>query len=137
MNLELLQRVVEQMEAEPERWEQDSYFDDRPANRCGTTLCFAGWTAVLAGYVDDRTGCYTARGIAWAEQVCFVDSIIDPVDVCWDDLAVELLGIDRHQADVLFAGDQFNGSDVSTLRPFIRHILGVELPPKTADDNHD
>lgn len=45
-NKELANRVLEQIEAHPETWDQSEWacFSD---NECGTSHCFAGWAVML------------------------------------------------------------------------------------------
>lgn len=46
VNAELLRRVIAQIEAHPELWDQTWWREEKP---CGTAYCFAGWTAILSG----------------------------------------------------------------------------------------
>ncbi len=41
-NIELLDRVLAQIEEYPDQWNQDVW-------RCGTTYCFAGWACQMTG----------------------------------------------------------------------------------------
>lgn len=43
-NMVLIQRVLAQIEARPETWDQSIWHTD-----CGTAHCFAGWAQVLEG----------------------------------------------------------------------------------------
>lgn len=42
MNIELMERTLAHIEANPEHWQQTTW-------RCSTGMCFAGWAATLAG----------------------------------------------------------------------------------------
>jgi hypothetical protein len=44
LNVSLLEDVLGTIRANPEQWDQDFW---RSTAGCGTTYCFAGWTAVL------------------------------------------------------------------------------------------
>ncbi|MGI5485194.1 hypothetical protein [Microtetraspora malaysiensis] len=44
LNIDLLKRTLEHIEATPEEWYQGAY-------RCGTGMCFAGWACTFAGGV--------------------------------------------------------------------------------------
>src|SRR4051812_40565249 len=51
-NKELLQRTIDYIEAHPEEWDQTEW-------RCGTSMCFAGHAAILAGCEwRDETGSF-------------------------------------------------------------------------------
>ncbi len=50
MNIDLLQRVREQIAAEPKAFDMAYYGN---ATECGTTLCIAGWACVLTGATFD------------------------------------------------------------------------------------
>jgi hypothetical protein len=45
-NVELINKVIEQIDAHPETWCQDLW---ARKTDCGTSYCFAGWACVLAG----------------------------------------------------------------------------------------
>ena len=94
-NLDLLRKVLRQIDEFPETWQQGSYAVKQP---CGTALCVAGHAVVMSGHkinFDDRrswnegdlqTTCQTESG-EWIE-----------------DLAIELLGLTVHEASDLFYG---------------------------------
>ena len=42
MNVDLMQKTMDYIEAHPEEWDQDEW-------RCETTMCFAGWAVALSG----------------------------------------------------------------------------------------
>lgn len=46
-NIELLRRTLDHIKANPQEWDQHVYREIKPD--CGTAMCFAGWTAELAG----------------------------------------------------------------------------------------
>lgn len=48
-NVALLQRTLEMIELNPERWDQDHWVS---TTECGTTYCLAGWAYVLATGVE-------------------------------------------------------------------------------------
>jgi hypothetical protein len=49
-NAELAYRVLDQIDAHPELWDQGWFFT---MTDCGTTACFAGWTCLLSGEMPD------------------------------------------------------------------------------------
>lgn len=54
INIDLLRQTLEHIEATPDGWDQMAWRQQidpewEEANRCGTTMCFAGWAAELAG----------------------------------------------------------------------------------------
>jgi hypothetical protein len=46
-NAELAYRVLDQIDAHPEQWDQSRWW--RPSPACGTGGCFAGWAVQLSG----------------------------------------------------------------------------------------
>lgn len=92
-NLDLLRRVLRQIDDHPETWEQGDYAVKGP---CGTAFCVAGHAVVMSGYkikwcegVDDNThesSCTTVDG-----------QLVPP-------LAEQLLGITSEESDSLFFG---------------------------------
>lgn len=44
-NKQLLEKVADRIEAEPERWNQAHF---RSVRECGTTYCIGGWACVLS-----------------------------------------------------------------------------------------
>jgi hypothetical protein len=95
-NTELLERVMQHITDHPEQHNQHIW-----ANECGTSGCFAGWSALLSGWNVLR------RGFALDVFVARED---DPREVHVQQLAIELLGLTSDEADVLF--DEFNTPDM-------------------------
>lgn len=73
INVPLARQVLAQLHAAPRRWTQNLWLN-RPypeaaqaptdtVDNCRTSGCFAGWTAVLAGYKTDSLGRLTAEAI--------------------------------------------------------------------------
>lgn len=85
-NIELMKKVLKQIEDHPETWEQRSW-------RCETGLCFAGWTAELSG-------------AKWDDP----KDPLDPYVVVGDDVvhvssyARKALGLTGDEAEELFSG---------------------------------
>ena len=84
INVPLLRKVMEHIEAHPEEWDQETW-----VSTCETKACFAGWACWLSGVGMQAHGGLT------------VTSDGDPVPRA----AAELLGLDRETAwDMLFDG---------------------------------
>ena len=94
-NLDLYDRALAHITAHPEQWVQEEY-------RCGTGMCFAGHTAVLAG------GRWLYPGHPRSDLL--VAEPGDPEEDIWDacisahDRARRLLGLTEEQADRVFVG---------------------------------
>lgn len=107
---ELAHEIKERILRDPDKHAQSFWFrhsdhsDTRvPASfaekpECGTTLCVAGWAAVLNGY--DVGYSYTDRGV----RHVFGFKEIQGVELKFEisELAADLLEIDENDADVLF-----------------------------------
>jgi hypothetical protein len=92
--IDLMLKVADQIEEEPERYNQYYYVMDSP---CGTQHCIAGWALVLSGKAQVEIDTYTDR--AWT--CIFVDLETggweDPVE-----LGREALGLNEEEAWRLF-----------------------------------
>jgi len=56
INAELLLRVLKQIKATPERWQQKAWVTlplPLSPELCGTKFCFAGWAAYFSGYAHE------------------------------------------------------------------------------------
>jgi hypothetical protein len=90
-NVELINKVIEQIDAHPETWRQD-YWAQK--TECGAAYCFAGWACVLAG----DTIVWRSRDIScWAEGPNAIE--------CIHDRARYHLGIGVIESEMLFSGD--------------------------------
>ena len=92
MNLENYKRVLAQIEAQPETWDQWSWHTPAWRSPCGTAHCFAGWSEIFA------TGADPAKmdGDAWTHaNICTTK-----------ERAIEYLGITTAQANWLFRTDR-------------------------------
>lgn len=95
-NAELMWRVLDQIDAYPELWDQGYWFT---VTDCGTAACVAGWACLLSG---DKPFPLLGKleDLPVGEQVSYVDV------QGWTRLArvraQELLGITEDQADALF-----------------------------------
>ncbi len=49
MNLDLYQRVLDQIKANPETWDQSLWHGS-----CWTKHCFAGWAEILSGQTPEK-----------------------------------------------------------------------------------
>lgn len=98
-NATLLREVLAQIETHPETWRQSDW-------RCGTGMCFAGWTAELAGgkWIADanswRAGYLAVEPGDTFEQLRYFQAIGYAVGV--EDRATRLLSLTKGQADDLF-----------------------------------
>lgn len=85
-NIELLDRVIAHIKANPESWDQMKY-----ANWCGTAFCVAGHAALMANPT------FRVRD----------GDLIDPANVekwhSWHYAGAQALGLDPDQAEVLFS----------------------------------
>ena len=93
MNIELMQQVINQIEAHPKEWDQGTW---GRKSACGTTMCFAGWAAHLSGFK-----------LVWAQRVTdpFADALAVEADGNRRDIfdaARDLLGLNEAQAKELF-----------------------------------
>ncbi len=111
LNTQLLQEVVDYIETHPEEWDQDSW-----ANKgtCGTTLCFAGTTALLDPQVEFI---WMNRG----EYSVAIDIVKDDGD--WDEIeeyAQRRLGLTNREAYTLF---HYTRTDLEQLKLTIKNIV--------------
>jgi hypothetical protein len=122
-NVNLLREVVEQIEADPESWDQSAWIS---TNSCKTTFCIAGWACVLANAVTPQgkltpygINLFVASHFNWRSHV---------ETVPWPILAQDLLQISDDDADLLFGPDSFDS--VETLREDIKRLIHVDLGPR-------
>jgi hypothetical protein len=109
INVELLDRIEQQITEHPETWDQDAWFR-LPRMRktpvatppCGTTLCVAGWAVSLSGY-KLVPGRFDREG-----YLCIAPDGQEDIAVA----ARRLLGLSEAQADRLF-GD---ATDLDAIR---------------------
>lgn len=123
-NAELAYKVLDYIEAHPEQHDQDEFlhasreldelFDRREfvpvttdvvIQHCGTTACFAGWTALLSGKTLHASG--NVR-----------DDDGRTIDI--ERAAADLLGIDQEAACDLFYG----ADDLGEVRDAVAEIFG-------------
>lgn len=111
MNTENLQKVLAQIEAHPETWDQTKW-------HCGTKHCIAGWAQILAGKPeDDATVCRDARqylGLTMTEasvlfdRTCTLDTLRTFAAAAWYDAdgfgrdGFDRSGFDRYGLDINF-----------------------------------
>lgn len=124
INVELLRKVVEQIEADPASWDQDAWIDN---TGCKTTFCIAGWTCVLAGMVS-LEGKLTSDGAQYINRYHgYGFGNWDPRIIPWPTMARDLLGLSDGQADALFLSDF---GPPQELRHDLWELLGVDLGPR-------
>lgn len=107
----MLWKVYDHIAAHPEEWEQTFWMSRKLDNSCGTAFCFAGHAVdiSLQGYEaqwGDDAPVDFARYIKRDGR-----SSAEPVDM----VAREILGLDRREADLLFAG----GNELEDIRNII------------------
>lgn len=93
-NAELAYRVLDQIDAHPEAWDQTTW-------QCGTSACFAGWAVRLSGGVMENV-----HGRTW--DVIVADGLGELNGMDADEAAERLLGVRmpwREPEDDLFAQD--------------------------------
>lgn len=99
-NLELLDRVMAQIEAHPSTWDQEFWAKrliDDAGNECGTAFCCAGWAVKIAR--PDLEFIWEGRAAS---------RVRDPAAALTDDIedvARRLLGLTAAEADNLFNED--------------------------------
>jgi hypothetical protein len=100
INVALLKQTLAHIEAHPEEWDQTEF-------RCGSGMCFAGWAAQLAGgrwYADNPDEALGDALIAEPDDPWAFEARAG-VRVVYAQLRAErVLGLDRKQANRLFAG---------------------------------
>ncbi len=117
-NNELYTKVLEKIKANPQEWCQLSW--------CGTSCCFAGHTAILAGYKmqkPDEDGDTSMKVIARNGRRVWVDEV-----------AADKLGLNHVQKDWLFEGHR-------TIQDFedfqAKALIDPDYCPEDADDADD
>lgn len=113
-NKKLLCETMKYIETHPEKWVQWSY-------RCGTSMCFAGWAAVLAGgkWSNPVGECDTRmkRQGAWPEEEV-------------EERAMRVLGLTEEEAAILFDGS----NSKTDLQGFVKNLCeGKEIDVYPAD----
>jgi hypothetical protein len=110
LNIPLLRKTMEHIETHPEEWSQTTWAVRTP---CGTTMCFAGTAAFLAGHAFEwscrlvMASAATIRGgrlVAWVAQ--------------------EELGLDACQARAIF---YCMTDDPAELRDVVEETIGERL----------
>lgn len=123
LNIPLLRKVLEHIEAHQDEWEQSSWrLLDVDNNRCGTAMCFAGHAAHIMGCDWSKNHPeYVVADEAdreWAEQQAHINLDVfegegELMHACWR--AQRLLGLTDEQRMELFAG----GNDLDDLREMV------------------
>lgn len=104
-NAELLRRTLDHIKANPAEWNQDQW-------RCDTAMCFAGWSATLAGCTWIRDDNYQSHVVAEPADVWSRTMWVGRLDhtvVHVSERARRVLGLTSKQAVTLFSPD--NGLD--------------------------
>jgi hypothetical protein len=96
-NLDLLRRVLRQIDDDPKSWNQ-SYWATK--SDCGTAYCFAGWACVLSDNQID----WSRRTVTWSDDVIVAMSVVDGDTI--GTKAMHALRITQGEAQDLFR--QFN-----------------------------
>jgi hypothetical protein len=135
-NPELLKLVMKDIEADPERWDQDCWFKSgkfknrfemarrqdqslADVNLCGTTACLAGHTLIREGYQPTNAGYFLSPEGRY---------------ISTEAVAEELLGLEEDQAHALFFYTKTShiredrGYDIDkpiTLEEFKAHVTEV------------
>lgn len=122
-NRELFEKIAAQIEETPDRYNQNEWRDTN--NTCGTAYCVAGWAVALAKGEDwfeenesSTTVVETFRmdGSSMLTTEPYVPSALIM------DTAVEELGIDDEEADVLFAGTWMHEQPIGDVAGALRDI---------------
>lgn len=111
-NVELMERVLEHIEADPAHWDQQVWATVDTI--CGTSHCFAGWTVGLAGH-DIQ---FEPGSCSWpACTDVHAKFTIDGAAPYWDEVAEADLGIVDSQLTItLFAASR----SLDDLRQIVR-----------------
>jgi hypothetical protein len=96
-NVELAYRVLDHIDANPEQWNQATWFG---RSECGTTGCFAGWAVALAGHDID----FDPEPNEWDGRQPYA-SIDGDGNKAIRDVAAAELRISGEDEEVLFDGD--------------------------------
>lgn len=94
-NLDLLRRVLKQIDEHPETWYQDAY---AKRTECGTVFCIAGHAVVLSGLSVDFDDRRCPGNTCWSDVTENGDSI--------PGVAQELLGLTNEESDELFSAGE-------------------------------
>lgn len=118
LNIQLAQKVLDQIETHPETFEMDSWSTFSYAGReiynpatgayettdyCGTARCIAGWAIHFAA---EERGINTNRSLAYVARDLAVAMGLTPVDADYADLGQRLLGLEDTR---LFYADDETG----------------------------
>lgn len=115
VNVPLLRKTLEHIEAHPEEWDQSSW-------SCGTSGCFAYHAAMISGGepVDMYLGYVVSEEDDPSDQV-YLAAIGRPAMVHVATRAVRVLGLDEHPGDTrLFNGD----NTLDDLRRIVAELSG-------------
>ncbi len=119
--IDLLERVKDQIRNRPENWNQGSWLAPRTFTRpeeerdelCGTTMCTAGWTLVEAKYAlpvwsTIWDGFENSKHLEW-QRLGHGDVIRASAT---PGIAQELLGLTAYQSDALFYATGVSDPDI-------------------------
>ena len=100
MNVALLEKIIEAIQAQPEKFDMSRWFNrlqDENDNFCGTTQCIGGWALVLGMSIDPIEDIYYTEndGSRLAESANGEKQWIN-------DIAQKVLDLSFCQADRLF-----------------------------------
>lgn len=119
-NVELMERVLSQIESNLERWNQYVWREPQ-TTECGTAMCFAGWTAEIAGIP-------WASDTPWTAEYMHV--LMDGQRVGVWEAAQKALGLDDDEANDLFDAN----NSIETLRMIVaRHRLDEDEEVREAE----
>lgn len=103
-NVALLQKTMQYIKDHPYAHDQwmiinpGPYYEDCSAFECGSTACFIGWAALLAGWTTRQ-----------------VDACETPIR----SIGVDILGLTRQEAGILFYG----GNTVDDLELMVKELV--------------
>lgn len=116
-NIELLDRIIAQIEAHPELWDQGTWA--RPTE-CGTAYCVAGWVAELTLPLPLAI----RNAVIDTEFVDFRDASGAGHD--WDTYGREALGLNGDQAEEMFASSN-DLTRIKAMRDALAHDPNATL----------
>lgn len=141
VNEPLIRRIVAQIEAEPDTWDQSLWVQPN----CKTKRCFAGWALFLEDYTDG-VGSPTNKGfklfheLGVGEDVFFngvTDKGVPSWDLPYETAGAHVLGIDSYAADRLFSSqaairdedayEEQEKDDLPTMKRLITRHTGVQF----------
>lgn len=109
LNIPLIRKTMEYIEAHPDEWNQKYWF---ATSLCGTTMCFAGTVAYLAGatFPENNDGYYCTAPDGRVRSI--------------ENFAIEQLGLSAAAASDIFLAEP---DSPQKMRELVEEIIGEKL----------